>query len=300
MNTYVMDPKNINKKALSILDEMNEGFDLEIEELFKKPPYFGWVKLGKFPRYIYLNGMDDGIALKWLWNWKYEHTSIMAWRSLSDHADVILDIGAHTGSYTLIASLNKRAKVYAFEPMPMTLARLVMNLQYNKTTNVKVSPLAVSDSVGKVFMSLYISIGFLTTGQSISYDSLDKGKIKIDSVSLDNFLRRINAKGQILIKIDVEGKEADVLLGSHQLLKRRPVLILECINAESGKRCTDILQAEKYCFYLIDDKLNTITKVRSIKPELLGGNLNKSKLNRLVLPIEKEDIFLNIVRSKLL
>ena len=98
-----MDPKQLNKYAISLLEEMEEGLDLGIGELLKKPPYFGWVKLGDFPRYIYLNGKDDGVALKWLWNWKYEYASIMVWRTLSNYADLIIDVGAHTGSYSLIA-----------------------------------------------------------------------------------------------------------------------------------------------------------------------------------------------------
>ncbi len=295
----MIDPKTLNNEALSILKKMTEGCDLELEEILKKPPYFGWVQLGDFPRYIYLNGQDDGVALKWLWNRKYEYASIMAWRSLSDHADCIFDVGAHTGSYSLIASLNERARVYSFEPMPMNLARLVMNLQYNKTNNIRIFKEAVSNSTSKVFMDLFGSVGFLTSGKSISYDSSDKRKDKIDSIKLDDALAKINSEGQLLVKIDVEGLESDVLLGSDQLLNRRSVLIMECIDGESGQRCTEILSAQNYYFYLIDEKLETITQVDSIKPELVDEKPIKSRLNRLILPREKAEKFLKIARSGL-
>ena len=294
-----MDPKHLNKLALSSLEEREEGLSLGIGELLEKPPYFGWVKLGDFPRYIYMNGKDDGVALRWLWNRNYEKASITAWRSLSDHADLIIDVGAHTGSYSLIASLNEGAKIFAFEPMPMNLGRLVMNLQYNKTNNIKVSPLAISKSGGKVAMDLYGTFGFLKSGQSISYDLLDKKRNQIDSINLNSVLTQINNQGQLLVKIDVEGKEADVLLGANQLLKRRAIFILECINEQSGKQCTDILLAHEYSFYLIDDQLNSISRVSSLKPELVGGKPNNYRLNRLILPSEMSDNFLNIARSLL-
>src|ERR1700740_2290939 len=58
----------------------------------------------------------------------YEATSLQVWRRLAPHAHVILDVGANTGIYTLVACcVNPAATVFALEPVDRVFRRLKQN-----------------------------------------------------------------------------------------------------------------------------------------------------------------------------
>jgi FkbM family methyltransferase len=59
-----------------------------------------------------------------------------------------LDIGAHHGLYTLLASrrVGRRGMVVAFEPSPRERRRLAKHLRVNRCANVEVEACAVGDA----------------------------------------------------------------------------------------------------------------------------------------------------------
>ena len=78
----------------------------------------------------------------------YEQTSIDVWRRLATKASVIVDGGAHTGLYSLIAgAVNPSAAILAFEPLPAVYDRLVGNMRLN-LFHIKAERLALSDASG--------------------------------------------------------------------------------------------------------------------------------------------------------
>src|SRR4051812_21341735 len=74
-------------------------------ELLALPPYFGWVDCVAYKKEfrMLLGGADDGVVLQFFWNGGYEQTTMRAWCQLAQHVEFALDIGAHTGAYTLAA-----------------------------------------------------------------------------------------------------------------------------------------------------------------------------------------------------
>src|SRR5450432_2812252 len=63
---------------------------------------------------------------------EWEASSMKLWIELVKNAEVIFDVGANTGIYSLVAkSLNQQSKVYAFEPVK----RIFQKLQYNQDLN---------------------------------------------------------------------------------------------------------------------------------------------------------------------
>ena len=116
---FISDPKNRNKGAI----EQKKHFSIagnvlsDIGQIAKNEPYFGWVKLGHRDLYMFLNGNDDGVALRWFWMKNLESTSGYVLGRLSKNFWSIIDIGAHTGCYSLLASKsNPKAKVLSIEP----------------------------------------------------------------------------------------------------------------------------------------------------------------------------------------
>jgi hypothetical protein len=76
--------------------------------------------------------------------------------------DVVLDIGANIGYYTLIFAklVGEEGKVFAFEPEPTNFSLLEKNVEINGYKNVVLIQKAVSNETGKI--RLYLSKGSAT------------------------------------------------------------------------------------------------------------------------------------------
>ena len=135
--------------------------------------------------------------------------------------DVVLDIGAHIGYYTLqFANLvGPTGKVYAFEPEPKNFELLKKNVQINKHDNVVLIQKIVSDKDGIVefFISKFDSIGNKLFKSNGEHETKEYA-IKIESTTLDEYFK--DSKEKIdFIKMDIQGGEGKAILGMKNLLK---------------------------------------------------------------------------------
>jgi len=137
---------------------------------------------------------------------------------LAGDADLVVDVGAHVGLFTLLAR-SRGVRVVAIEPSPMNLAKLYRNLRSNEADDVEVMPVALGDHVG--LSDLYGG------GQGAS---LRRGWGSIGSTytttvplhTLDSLLLARMSGKRLLIKIDSEGSELPILRGAEGLLRREP------------------------------------------------------------------------------
>jgi FkbM family methyltransferase len=139
----------------------------------------------------------------------------------------VLDIGANIGYYTLLsASLGH--KVISFEPNPANVLRLCDSLRLNgfvETPEIHIFQNAVSDVHGEEMM-LHSprNPGQAYLRPLVEAEETDAHKAKTMVVMLDKVAEQqgwFERPGfQIkLMKVDVEGKEPQVILGSPKLLK---------------------------------------------------------------------------------
>jgi FkbM family methyltransferase len=158
---------------------------------------------------------------------------------------VFLDIGANVGKYSIILGkqLKENGKVYSFEPEPSNIEGLKKNILLNEVTNVKIFPLACSNKKGLISF-------YLNEKNSGAHSLIKKSKkeILINCDTLDNILKEQNLKEDInLIKIDVEGAEAEVLKGAINTLKKHhPKIIFEAWNEEYLENVKKVLKPFKY------------------------------------------------------
>lgn len=132
--------------------------------------------------------------------------------------DIVLDIGAHIGYYTLIFAklVGEEGKVYAFEPEPTNFSLLKKNVEINGYENVVLIEKAVSNENGKI--RLYLSKS--NTADHRTYDSHDGRRyIEIESIRLDDFCKNNDWKIDF-IKMDIQGAEAGAIQGMLNILKR--------------------------------------------------------------------------------
>jgi len=124
--------------------------------------------------------------------------------------DVFADAGANIGSYTILASGVAGARTIAFEPDPVTSARLQKNIQLNGISRlVEVHTAALGSRVG----SVRFSIGRDTINSVVGCDEIDSREVPLET--LDG---AVGDRTPALIKIDVEGYEAEVLGGASGVL----------------------------------------------------------------------------------
>ena len=155
----------------------------------------------------------------------FEKESTQMACQLINVGDVVLDIGANIGYYTVIFSnlVGDTGSVYAFEPTKNYSQFLDKNLAINKVKNVKTFNFGFSDEVEIV--KIYIN------NSSATIHPTTESTNKVESINLttiDNFVTKEKLKKIDFIKIDVDGHEPAILKGGLKTIKRfRPKILLE-------------------------------------------------------------------------
>jgi FkbM family methyltransferase len=160
----------------------------------------------------------------------------------------VLDLGAHQGLYTLLASkqVGPTGRVFSFEPSPRERRKLRAHLVLNFCVNVRVQPIALG--VRQATADLFVVQGYETGCNSLKPPVVGSGtlpvSVRVDT--LDHWIETVPLDHVDFIKLDVEGAELDVLQGATMLLHRRPrPLILAEVQdvrtAPWGYRASEIL-----------------------------------------------------------
>jgi len=275
----------INNQAYQKRESLNSENYFTIQELLALPPLFNFIDCvidNKTKFHMFLAGNDDGVALRFFWNSYYEKKTLNTWSKLASKAKgYILDIGAHTGVFSLAAmASNSNVNVISFEPHFMNFSRLLLNFRANQFLNFNAFMFCVGDKNSLVPFSISTDINYLTTGGSVGNRN-DGTSLSIQQIALDKFLPIDVIKNVSLIKIDVEGYEPHCLNGMHNVLELGATIFFECINSESGQKVQEILSKYKYKFYEIDDLAETINPVDKIVAHFNDGKVLMSRINRI-------------------
>ena len=191
--------------------------------------------------------------------------------------DVVIDVGANIGYYTLIFAklVGNTGKVIAFEPEPKNFEILKKNVSINKLTNVILEQKIVSSTNGKtkLFLANTGIVGHHTTPTKNSTNF-----IEVDSVTLDDYFLTNNISKKInFLKIDVEGAEIKVLEGAKTILRNDKIkiftefnrLVIEKLGMKPQKFLS-LLTENNFKFFLPNYKINNISKTNV--DELLTSN----------------------------
>lgn len=140
--------------------------------------------------------------------------------------DVIIDIGANIGYYTLLFAqlVGDTGHVVAFEPDPENFALLYKNINLNQYRNVTLVQKAVATE--NSFAQLYLCDD--NKGMHRLYDSVCcQSSIEVKTVCLDDYLPQLVKKVDF-VKIDIEGAEYNALQGMQKILtQQQPKLLTE-------------------------------------------------------------------------
>lgn len=180
-----------------------------------------------------------GIHRCWLGRYEIEKQRLM--QRLLRPGDVLYDVGAHTGFFTLLGArlVGARGQVVAFEPLPANLDSLRRHVALNRLANVAIVAAAVAARPGRA--------RFQPAGSTYMGRLAEEGSITVDVTSLDATQEAQGLRPPSLIKIDVEGAEVQVLEGASELLERhRPVILLAVHRGDAETECKSRLGARGY------------------------------------------------------
>jgi FkbM family methyltransferase len=142
--------------------------------------------------------------------------------------DVVYDIGANTGLYSLFAAGKcEQGSIVAFDPYPPNVEVLRRNITRNNLHNIEVMELGLSSTVGEVEFSQPSKEDVGYGSSSIKVESGDS-TIKIPTTTVDRLVANGVCPPPNVVKIDVEGAEKDVLNGATGLAgKQHSAFIVE-------------------------------------------------------------------------
>jgi len=117
----------------------------------------------------------------WLGSYEFEKQAVM--REIVRPGDVVYDIGAHVGYFSIIFGklVGAAGSVYAFEPMRENYDFITQHIAINKISNVKAICAGIAASSGMA--------RFATPNHSATYHCTDSGSVQMPVYNLEEYVR---------------------------------------------------------------------------------------------------------------
>ena len=203
-----------------------------------------------------------------------EEPLMITWIRSMHRDDVVLDVGANVGIYTI--PIAKRVQtVYACELDPLNIAILKENMFLNGVTeNVVVLPFACGDSA-KIVDVKFRDLAYGDALQLIEGGDPQNTRLghqnhssKVVQFSLDDIFVKLDLARPNKVKIDVDGNEITVLQGMKDLIRGANEVYFEDSLSDSCREVVQFLLStgfEKYQSVEMFSKNN--------KNQIIGENI---------------------------
>lgn len=180
---------------------------------------------GVGPIRMFLNP-DDAVITPYM-------TAGRVWEATETHwfvkslrpGDVVVDVGANVGYYTIIAGklVGETGRVYAFEPDPVSFELLRRNVRLNGLDNVFLEQKAVSNEKGT--LELFIAEENKGDHRIYQPEGEQRESVTVEAVSLDDYFKGSDETVDF-VKVDTQGAEVLILQGMEQLLRRSNEIVM--------------------------------------------------------------------------
>jgi FkbM family methyltransferase len=185
---------------------------------------------------------------------------------LAREADVLLDVGAYTGVFTLAATaVNPELRAHAFEIVPGVALALEQNLHRNgvaERVEVHVEGLGEPGATmliptgegGSALPSFYSSRMHFADGERVGFRSLD------------SVAEMLPTGARVVMKIDVEGTEDQIFQHGHAFLDAfRPDMLCEVLPIANAPSLQAMLEPHGFRMYLVTE--TEIVAKRQLSPD---------------------------------
>jgi FkbM family methyltransferase len=209
-------------------------------------------------------------------------------KNIINRGDVVIDIGANLGYYTVILSnlVKKEGKVYAVEPIKPILSVLKKNTKNKK--NVKILPYALGNENKEIVLGndTKAKTGFIASGSNYVIDKNTSGKdfaeVKFEAEMRKGSELFKNLKKLDFIKIDVEGYETVVLPEMEHVIDRFKPIILAESRQEKRKELISFLGEKKYTPYVLEDNYLKFTVQNAFWDILFVPEVRQETISRFI------------------
>jgi FkbM family methyltransferase len=198
----------------------------------------------------------------------WEPHLVACFRRICRPGSIAFDIGANVGYHTLMLAqlVGSEGACYAFEPNSENCRLILLGVEQNGFTNVKLMPIALSDRPGWAYFSPHIGSngGFSTRGAEVA----DGNGTVVPVFVLDDLC----LPGADIIKVDVEGAEYKVLKGAEKSISRsRPAIVSEFslemtsrVSGVTGAQYLEWIAAFQYDIFLLDRLSSQLVNIPSV------------------------------------
>lgn len=154
------------------------------------------------------------------------------WLNKMKNKDILWDIGANIGIYSLYAAVIKKVKVVSFEPMSNSYNVLLKNIDINNLNKKIYSyPVALGDK-NKIGFSIYNS-NHAASARHLITDNFKKLRKNFENIIIlkPDFFKKIPQPSHI--KIDTDGNEIKILKELRAILKSKKTKEI-CVEIEQN------------------------------------------------------------------
>ncbi|WP_410765310.1 FkbM family methyltransferase [Haloferax sp. DFSO60] len=153
--------------------------------------------------------------------------------------EVVVDVGANTGTYTLAAAASHpRIRVVAVEPNAHVSEQLAANIRLNEfeeRVTLLDCGLGNADETRTFHQSNYDELGSFSSAHASAWEASIAEQVEIQMRRLDSLVESGEVPPPDHLKIDVEGFGLAVLEGAESVLREhRPTLYFEVHDARDG------------------------------------------------------------------
>ena len=187
----------------------------------------------------------------------YEHRVTATLTRLLRRGGVFIDVGAHIGRYTLLASKRVGSEgVVALEPIPENYKVLIENIKRSRVNNV-IALLIAAWNISTILEFVVPPGRSAATAKELHHFSglqLRGYKIRVKAVDLDTLLLRMLKLSRVdVMKIDVKGAEIEVLKGAREVMERyRPKMVVE-VRSQTRTKVKKLLKLYGCRITVIDE-----------------------------------------------
>lgn len=145
--------------------------------------------------------------------------------------ELVVDVGAHIGRYTLLAA-KAGARVVSIEPDPSNFNILAANVRLNQLEGVSLLRVGLSNLTGvRDFLpsegTNRGTSSFVTSAGAEGVEGQTSRRVLVDCLMLDELIDKERIRRIDWLKIDAEGHEPEVLAGAARSLQVTRNLIVE-------------------------------------------------------------------------
>lgn len=208
---------------------------------------------------MYLNSNDFGISKELAIYHTHEPVATSLIKKSIKKGMTIVDIGANIGYYVLAESqlIGSEGRIIAIEPNKKNVELLKLTVKENNLKNIKIIEAAIGDydRNGKLYLSNRAS----NCHSLISSYDKNKNEYQIVKVyKLDTLIKKLNIPVH-LVRMDIEGYEAQAINGMSKILKKyKPILVIElhydAIGIKAIIKLLGVLKQNGYDVMYISDR----------------------------------------------